>query len=162
MTAPLLSVEWIPSGDAGAVETLLRMRGLVQAALRDPVAVAQARRLVPEPSIDAIAELLTDRVRFREDPPLLEYLQAPRALLDAMRTRGRVTGDCDDVAVLAAFLGAVHGLPYRFRAVGFSRTGPLLHVYTLLRADGAWRTLDTTRSRTQAPPVTVRALELDG
>jgi transglutaminase-like putative cysteine protease len=167
VTTPLLQVEWIPPGDAGGVETLLRMRGLVRQAAGDAGLVQEARRVVgagkagPDETVDAIEALLTTRLRMRADPVGLEFLQSPAQLLAQLRT-GYATGDCDDAAILAAFLGVAHGIPYRFRAMGFQAGGPLLHVVTLLRVPGGWRILDTTRLRTQAVPLAVRTLEVDG
>lgn len=164
----LFTLQAVAPGDPGAAETLLLMRQLVRDATRDAGLIQEARRIVAAPSrdpadvVEGITDVLTNRVRYTDDPPFLELLQTPQALLEQLATRGVVYGDCDDTAILAAFLGVAHGLPFRFRAVGFQDPGPLIHVYTLLRVDGEWVTLDTTRNRCQATPSPVRGLEVEG
>lgn len=164
----LFQLDTLAPGDPGAEETLLTMRQLIVDATKDGALIQDGRALVaaesrdPDDVIEAIDELLRTRVRYVDDPPFLELLQAPAQLLTQLRTKGRVDGDCDDVAILAAFLGLVHGLPFRLRAVGFRADGPLAHVYTLLRVRDQWVMLDTTSNRLWPSPQPVRALELDG
>lgn len=166
--APLFTLRHIPAGDTGAGDTLLAMRQLVETDLGDAGLVQEARRMVAAPSrapddiVEGIRDVLTRRMRYRADPPLMEYLQSPGQLLAQLAVGGMAYGDCDDTAMLAAYLGAAHGLPYRFRAVGFTRNGALEHVFTLLRAGPEWVTLDTTRSPNQPSPVARRGLELGG
>lgn len=169
MTLPLLSIRPIPGGDAGALATLYEMKALVSQALNDPWAVTEAQRIVAPESraaedvIDAITDLVTARVRYLDDPFFVDFLQSPEQLLAQLGTRGVARGDCDDVAILVAFLGRAFGLAYVFRAVGFQgEEGPLEHVYTLLRGDGRWRILDTTRNPAQPTPVPTRALDVEG
>lgn len=165
----LLQFFAVPSGDPGALDTLLRMKQLVVQALADPWAVQEAQRIVaaesrdPADVIEAITDVVTTRVRYLDDPTFVDFLQSPEQLLAQLGTRGVARGDCDDVAILAAFLGAAHRLPYLFRAVGFADPAePLTHVYTLLRAGDEWVTVDTTRNPVQATPAAVRALDVEG
>jgi transglutaminase-like putative cysteine protease len=168
VTAPLFTLRPIQPGDPGSQETLMAMRQLVLDGIQDGGLIQDAQRIVAAPSrdpadiLDGIEDVLVNRVRYVLDPPFLEYLQSPGQLLAQLQAKGRVDGDCDDVAILAAFLGLAHGLPYKFRAVGFVPGGDLVHVYTLLRVQGEWVSLDTTRSRTQAVPTPIRGLELEG
>lgn len=167
MTGPVFQLRVIPPGDPGAEETLVTMHQMVQQALREPVLVAEARRIVAvapgdvDGAIERIEDVLRQRVRYVDDPPMLELLQTPDQLLRQLGTAGVVYGDCDDTAIVAATLGGAMGIPWRFRAVGFDPDGPLVHVYTLLRGARAWVSMDTTRNRAQATPVPVRVLEVE-
>lgn len=167
MTTPLLTFHSLPAGDAGTYATLQRMQDLVDQALTDPWAVSHAKRILSPASRDAedivaaIEDVLTARIRYQDDPIFVEFLQSPEQLLDQMMARGSARGDCDDVALFAAFLGAVYGLRYRLRAVGFGDHEPYAHVYTLLYGDGQWFTLDVTRNPVQATAPPVRALDLE-
>lgn len=164
MTQPLVSYVPLPAGDAGALATLHAMHGLVGRALADSRAVAVAHQLVglggdPDERIAAIRDFLETRFQFTYDPAPMDRVADPFFLLQEALAKGVVRGDCDDAAVLAAFLGAVAGLSYRFRAVGFRDHGPLSHVFTLLRGTQGFTSLDVTRNRSQVVPAARRVLD---
>ncbi len=163
---PLVSFLPIPAGDAGAVLTLATMRSLVRDARADPWAVAEARRWIDaDPADDAdaiiarIQEFFAERFQFAYDPAWMDRVSSPILLLQELAARGRVQGDCDDAAVLAAFFGSVSGLPYKFRAVAFTSSGPLSHVYTLLRGTTEPLSLDVTANAKQVVPAARRVLD---
>jgi hypothetical protein len=163
MTAPLVHYQWIPAGDAGARATMAVMRQLVQDARRERWAVQVAQSVIlegpPEDVVAAIREFFEDRFQFAYDPFAMDRVTSPVLLLQELQARGRVRGDCDDAAVLAAFLGAVRGLPYKFRAVGFHAAGPLSHVFTILRVAGNPIALDVTANPKQVVPAARRFLD---
>jgi hypothetical protein len=166
MTRPLVRFQPIPEGDPGALATLTVMRDLVNDATRNPWAVDTARRLVgaaatddPDDVITRIADRFEEYFRFSYDPAPMDRVSSPVLLLQEWAGRGTIRGDCDDAAVLAAFLGAVQYLPWRFRAVGFTGTGPLTHVYTLLRGNRGWVDLDVTKNPKQVVPAARRYLD---
>lgn len=166
MTSALVSWVPIPFGDAGALATLVTMRQLVENARTVPWAVTQARQLVgadpAETTDDVIAKIdaaMQERFQFLADPAPQDRVSSPLLLLYELATTGRVRGDCDDAAILAAFLATVHGIGYRFRAVGFAPGAPLSHVYVILR--GAWNPipLDVTANAKQVVPAARRVLD---
>jgi hypothetical protein len=75
---------------------------------------------------------LSGNFRFVPDPVGVELLRAPAVQLHTWEQRGLITGDCDDAAILGAALGKAVGIRAAFVAVGFSMSGPLSHVYTVL------------------------------
>lgn len=165
-----LSLFTIFPGDMGAWQTLQHMRRLVNASLRDPVVVERARRIVEDAGVLgrdqankalALRQWLEQCLTFMPDPRGLELLSTPRYLLTQIDQRGTVSGDCDDGAILGAALGKAVGFRAKFRALGFGRNGPLVHVYTLLNVRGRWVNLDTTRSPRFPPPRAARILEVE-
>jgi hypothetical protein len=162
----LVSYLPIPNGDAGAVATLQVMRNLVEDARRDVWAVREARTLVDaDPTDDAdtvigrIAEVMRERFQFGADPFAVDRVSSPVLLLWELRGRGVIRGDCDDAAVLVAYLGTVYGIGYRFRAVGFQLDGPLSHVFTVLRGTTEPIPLDVTANAKQVVPAARRVLD---
>jgi hypothetical protein len=163
---PLVAFRPIPEGDAGALATLRVMQNLVHEATGNPWAVAVARRLVGASVGDdaddlaaKIAAVFDEHFRFSYDPAPMDRVSSPVLLLQEWSGKGVVRGDCDDAAVLAAFLAAVHYVPWKFRAVGFSPVGPLTHVYTILRGRTHPIDLDVTKNPKQVVPAARRALD---
>lgn len=166
MTRPLVSYYLLPSGDAGALATLHVMRDLVNEAARNPWAVQVGRMVVGASALDSpeevaatIRDVLDTQFRFQYDPAPMDRVSSPTLLLQEWAGRGTMHGDCDDAAVLGAFLGAIHYLPWRFRAVGFGPGQPYAHVYTLLRAPSGWLDLDVTKNPRQVVPAAWRVLD---
>jgi transglutaminase-like putative cysteine protease len=163
------SLQSILGGDFGAMQTLAKMRSLANAALRDPIVIEMARRIVEDAGVlgrneagkfEAIRQWMTERVQFLPDPVGVELLSTPRYMIDAIRRSEFVSGDCDDAAILGAALGKAVGLPAKFRALAFGApTWPFSHVYTLLLVRGQWANLDTTRSSRFPPPPAARIIE---
>lgn len=148
MTSVTRSV--IGFGDFGSVQTLQRMRELVNASLSVPMVVEAANGIaatVPPRDYLAIARAirawLARNFHFVRDPIGVELVRDPQYQLMQFYNNGYITGDCDDAAVLGAALGKANGIGARFVAVGFQPGGPLLHVYTVLtgRRDGGMGSL---------------------
>lgn len=161
---------WILGGDFGANQTLGRMRQLVNQSLVDPVVIETARSIVENAGCFgrnevckymAIREWMEEHLQFLPDPYGVELLATPRYLLDQIRTRQYVSGDCDDTSILGAALGKAVGMKARFVAMGFGRPGAAFkHVTTHLLVGGKWVSLDTTRSQRFPPPAPSRVQTL--
>jgi transglutaminase-like putative cysteine protease len=161
---------FIFGGDLGAIQTLHKMRGIVNASLADPLVIETARTIVENAGVLgrdqwgkylALRQWMEAHLQFLPDPQGIELLSTPRYMLQRIRQALFVSGDCDDGAILGAALGKAVGLPAKFRALSFgSQARPFQHVYTLLLVRGRWMNLDTTRSPRTAPPPPARALEL--
>lgn len=143
----------IPSGDAGTVATLQRMRMMARSGSLHPLVRTVAARLVRDvPGTSAMlqARLVGDwigqRVRFLPDPAHAEALHDPAWAVGSILTAGQVQLDCDDVALLTAAMGLSIGLRARFVTVGFSSPkAPFRHVWTELGTGQTWRPVDPTR-----------------
>lgn len=140
-------------GDAGTVQTLDLMRGLVRNGVAHPLvrqtAVDLARRTLPNDTAGQVREIrafLTERMHFVHDPLDWEHVSSPEIPLGEMQDRFYATGDCDDVAVLGAALGGAIGIPARFVVLGFHDVrNPMGHVYSELFDGAQWVDLDVTR-----------------
>lgn len=114
------------------------------------VGVSLARRTLPRDvpgQVRMIYDYLSEHVHFVDDPLGLEYVGDPVRMLQEIEQRFYITGDCDDVAVLGAALGASIGIAPRFVVLAFHEPGaPMAHVYAELFDGRAWRDLDTTRT----------------
>ena len=104
----------------------------------------------------AIRNWLAINVDFTRDPSGAELLYTPQRLARILTERGPpLRIDCDDVAVLAAALGASIGLRARFQFVGFlSPRAPIRHVWAELASpsgDRRWVQQDVTRTSQPLP-----------
>lgn len=162
--------QFIFGGDLGALQTLRKMRSLVNASLADPLVIQTARNIVENAGVLgrdqwgkylALRQWLEAHLQFLPDPLGVEVLSTPRYMVEHIQRQQFVSGDCDDGAILGAALGKAVGLPAKFRALSFvNPRRPFQHVYTLLLVNGQWANLDTTRSPRTDPPPPVRVLEL--
>ncbi len=155
LAAPRVTWSALASGDAGIGQTLQEMEAGVRAALRDPLVVQTARRIVtrvPERDTRAEAEAifrwLQAHLRYTRDPTEYELLVPPARLLREIQANGVATEDCDSAAMaLAALLQAV-GIRTRFRVLGGQpprgADSRFSHVYVEALVDGAWLALDPT------------------
>jgi transglutaminase-like putative cysteine protease len=156
----------LPAGDLGTWFTVQRMRALVnqdrmKPNVRLPAATLVSRVPLNDPlaRADLIRDYLTHVFRFVPDPTGVEQLHPPSWQMGQVLTNGVVTGDCDDVAVLAAALGKAVGLVARFVLIGFgSPTAPYRHIWTELAVNraGPWVECDITRPMQDLPPVPSR------
>ncbi len=154
-------VTWHPlgAGDPGTQETLEEMRSAVQAAIRDPLVVATARRLVAAvPERDTLGEAqalfawVARHYRYTHDPTEYDLLTTPQFLLRDIQQHGVTTEDCESVTTLLAALLEAVGIRTRFRVIagqppvaGDSRFS---HVFLEALIGGRWVAFDlTVRSR---------------
>lgn len=144
---PYVVRRWIPDGDVGTDLTLDAMEDLVRGSMRVELTrlfgwsivqgcgshVARAR---------ALKAWLTPRYIFQPDPLELEVVSSPDLQLCRYQAYGFVAGDCDDLAVLAAALGAAVGLAPRFVVIALQVGGPFEHVWTELWDGIRWVDFD--------------------
>lgn len=161
-----MHTQQIGYGDFGTSQTVSKMRGLVNQSLTDSLVVQTARNLAAstfardlDGQVLAIREFLREHFQFVRDPYGVELLVPPRPMLDQIARRGVTTGDCDEAAILGAALGKAIGLRARFVLLGFAGpAGPFTHVYTVLRSNRGWASLDVTKpARGPFPPVARQA-----
>lgn len=146
---------WIPQGDAGTLATLRKMRDRAVLAQVDPLTMDTAHRIVvgetprnTEGYALAIREWLRDNFRFVPDSRDVDTMRDPHKLLLQLAADGKMTGDCDDLAMLAAAFGLAVGLTPRFTVLGFpSMQDQYGHVYAELETDRGWVAIDTTKPR---------------
>lgn len=150
----------IPGGTAGTAATLHHMRQLVRQALTDTPVRETALRIVGAcPERDRACQLTALRLwlrahyRHQADPFRQELVVTPAKQLAMIRGAGKMRGDCDDLALLAATLGMAAGFPARFVVLGFQGDrGPYAHVYTELLGPEGWLDMDATRPVQVYPP----------
>jgi transglutaminase-like putative cysteine protease len=164
-----ISVGTIGFGTLGSMQTLQKMRRVINASLTDPLVIETARRLVAAlPARDhdaharAIRAFLEERFQFIRDPRGVEMLSTPRYLLTQARQRYMVQGDCDDAAILGCALAKAVGLKCRLIAIGFfQKDAPLSHVYAIVYGR-RWHSLDTTRpARLLVEPPVTRTMQVE-
>lgn len=159
--AARVAFQWIPGGDAGTLATLNAMRRAARTDATHPA----VRQVVTDTGGDwrTVRRWLADRMRFRFDPPGVELVGTPLHHLQAIARDGFSSGDCDDLATLAACLGLAAGCRACYVVAGYGPgglAGPYRHVWTEWRRGprglgqtGAWLDFDLLR-RPDAPPVT--------
>jgi hypothetical protein len=164
-----MTVGTIAYGTLGSMQTLQKMKGVINQSLTDPLVIETARRLVaalPARDYDAHARavqgFLRERFQFVRDPRGVEMLATPRYLLTQVARRYMVQGDCDDAAILGGALAKAIGLRVKLIALGFFRKdAPLSHVYAVVRGR-RWWSLDTTRPvRMEVEPPVSRTLSVE-
>jgi hypothetical protein len=158
-----MTVGTIMYGTLGSMQTLQKMRAVINQSLTDPLVIETARKLVaavPARDYDAqaraVRDFLVEHFQFVRDPRGVEMLATPRYLLTQVARRYMVQGDCDDAAILGGALAKAIGLRVKLIALGFFRKdAPLSHVYAIIYGR-RWLSLDTTRPvrMTVEPPVT--------
>lgn len=157
-------------GDAGVIQTLQYMTGLIDAAVDSPVIVTFARQLAAADvtrnqvsQANVIRSWLARVWRYVDDPNDRELLRDAPAMLREYAVHHVVYGDCDEAAVLGASLGKAIGLSAQLVALGFDTDAAqrFQHVYAQLLTDGGQVVeLDVTKPRGPIPQVT-RTLTMD-
>lgn len=146
-------LETIPEGRAGLDAKVRKIRGLVEAAKRDPafreraaaiVATVPQRDQVGE--ITAVFDFVRDGVRYLRDPWApegLELFTAPAQLLRDV-DRGTAAGDCDDHVILASALLETIGYRTRYR-IGGLPPDHFRHIWLEVQAPGGWMPLELVK-----------------
>lgn len=142
------SQESIPDGRAGTIETLKYMRAIVQRDSNDQYVRKAAEHIVRDCrghdflcEIQACFGFVRDRITYRRDPLLQEYVQDSRQTLEAG------VGDCDCKVVLLCSLLQALGHRTRFVVIGHD-SDALSHVYCeVLTKQHGWLPLDPTNEQ---------------
>jgi hypothetical protein len=141
----------ISDGMAGIYFEIKKMKEYVRDFCADPTIIEFTRSLVLScPPKDLICEIETihrftrDHVRFVQDPVKHEVVSTPVRMLREVKTRGRTSGDCDEIATLTATLLASIGIEPRFRFGG--EGSELFHVWVQadINGHGLWGDLEST------------------
>jgi transglutaminase-like putative cysteine protease len=164
-----ISFGMISGGTLGAMQTLQKMRSLVNQGVKDPLVIETARRLVatlPPRDFDsqarAIRAYLVEHFQFTQDPRGLELLATPRYLLTQVAKRYVVQGDCDDAAILGCALAKAIGLRCRFVILAFHYPdAPFAHVFGVVKGRSRWFDLDTTRPVRMVEPTVTRTYDVE-
>jgi hypothetical protein len=118
--------EPLPPGDAGVARTLAVMGRVARWAAAFPE-VRGVALILRDP--EALYEFLRERVVFQKDPSGLERVRNPIKLLGEIGANGRASGDCDDLATLAASIVFAMRLRPAFIVMGRFTGGRFEHVY---------------------------------
>lgn len=88
---------------------------------------------------------LKQLIRYHNDPPGVELLQSVPTLFEKNYWGMPGAGDCDCFSILVLSMCVVHGWNnQRIVLCGRSTIAPV-HIFTQLKVDGEWKTLDLTR-----------------
>lgn len=147
VSRPRVVRRWIPEGDAGTFATLDAMEELVRSSMCVALTRQFAASIIGAASsavarAQALKVWLTPRYRFAPDPLELEVVTAPDLQLCQYQTYGFLSGDCDDLAVTVAALGALAGLEPRFVVIALEPFGPFEHVWCELSTEIGWAEFD--------------------
>jgi transglutaminase-like putative cysteine protease len=142
------ALEPIPDGKAGTIATLKFMRAIVDRDSRDTYIRKVAEHIVRDCrghdflcEIKACFEFARDRITYRRDPLLHEYVQDSRQTLEAG------VGDCDCKVVLLCSLLQSLGHRTRFVVLGQDNEN-FSHVYCeVLTKQHGWLPLDPTNEQ---------------
>lgn len=105
----------VPDGNAGVRQSMTRLAALIREGAQSSLVRAYSGPN-PERGLDtAMVERLTAWVRghlhYTPDPPEMERITSPAALLEEIGRLGHAVGDCDEYVSLLGGLLAALGLP---------------------------------------------------
>lgn len=122
------------------------MERLAKQGARDEQVRARAVDLAPGGPAD-IRAWIVSRFQFVRDPRNVELLKSPRYMVREWERTGRITGDCDDAAILGAALSLACGYCVRWVLLGFHPGAPFKHVYAEASPTGRdpWTDYDVTK-----------------
>lgn len=128
------------------------MESLAKKGARDEGIRARALDLAPGGPAD-IRAWIVSRFHFVRDPSGVELLKSPAYMLGEWERTGRITGDCDDAAILGASIALASGYRVRWVLLGFHPRHPFKHVYAETSPTGRdpWTDFDVTKPA-QFPP----------
>lgn len=93
-----------------------------------------------------IFNFLKKRIRFLRDIHKVETIKTPKHLIEELKTKGIIVGDCDDLSMLLAGILKVIGYPVRFVISAVGNTSQFNHIYVETKIDNKWYPLDLTLS----------------
>ncbi len=121
------------------------MERLAKAGARYEGIRARALDLAPGGPADLRAWIVS-RFKFVRDPSGVELLKSPAYMLGEWDRTGRITGDCDDAAILGASLALASGYRVRWVLLGFEPGAPFKHVFAeAQKGGGPWVDFDVTK-----------------
>lgn len=132
------------SGERGVTHMLNLMAATARRAAKDPQIRGVAESIINGEQTytgraRAIFDWIVQNIKYVPDPIYIDAIRSPRELILFP------SGDCDDLATLAAALLGSIGIQSRVVAVGFgNENAPFSHVFTQALIGNEWRTLDAT------------------
>ncbi len=135
-------IQWRPiqEGEAGILETLRVMRLLATEGAQQSVRVRSLSDLVLIYGVAGLDNWLRRFFVYRDE--LEEVVRTPDFMLDQLQNEGRIEGDCDDIATLAASIAAAANQRCQFVAIDSKGEG-LDHVFVRVFQD-RWIVVDPT------------------
>lgn len=145
-------MEIIYQKDNNVINTVNKMIEM----LRNPVQLAYARKFVEDilrytdysknkiKDVIRIFNFLKNKVRFLKDIYKVETIKTPKHLIEELKTKGRIVGDCDDLSMLLATFLKVIGYPVRFVITAVGNSLQYNHIYVEVNIDDKWYPLDLT------------------
>lgn len=137
----------IPEGMKGIWMEVARMVEYVRKFSGHPEIIDFSRTLVlgcvprdQRCEIQTIHDFVGHHARFVQDPINRETITTPLKFLDDIETKGRTTGDCDELSTLEASLLAAIGIEPRFRFGGEGRE--MYHVWVQAKLGNEWFDLE--------------------
>jgi hypothetical protein len=96
---------------------------------------------------------IVQRFKFVRDPVGVELLKSPAYMVGEWERTGRITGDCDDAAILGASIALASGYRVRWVLLGFAPAAPFKHIFAEASPTGRapWTDFDVTKPA-QFPP----------
>lgn len=144
------AIKQVQPGKGATLAALQEMKKLTLEALQSDEVRRAANDIItiyvaagPLYFVEAVHAYILAYVRITDE--FGETLISPLRMLREIKRFGRTSGDCDDVAMLAASLFAVMGFGVRFKAIGQTPRGWYSHVFVeYLIAGLGWRPFDPT------------------
>lgn len=144
LSAPVATLQLIPEGIPGIMETLKIMSRIVKDYKKSLAVRTLAVSLTSDCrqkdwacEVASLHAFVRDQIRYINDITDVETVHTPDIILQQR------AGDCDDKSLLLASLLESIGHPTRFVAIGFE-PGVFSHVYTETKIGNNWIPLETT------------------
>ncbi len=144
----VLDIELPRDPDQRVYATMQAIAGMVDEAHKMPYVVqvaglirSMAADSMPPEGIPAdlfeLFRVIRRRFAFKKDPPGVELVRFADYWADRLlRTRGRLRGDCDDIAAFAAAVVKVLGYQPSLIVTGPTKTGRFTHIFYGARIGG--------------------------
>lgn len=91
-----------------------------------------------------IFNFLKKHIRFMKDIHKVETIKTPKHLIDELKQKNVVVGDCDDLSMLLASFLKVIGYPVRFVITATPNSLNYNHIFVEVKVDNSWYPLDLT------------------
>lgn len=150
-------------------KAVLGPRGEGSVVVHNAVA-AIIRQLQPKDYLSeilAVRHFVAERVRYKNDPVGVEYVQDPQRMLEDIAKHRVTAGDCDDITTLLSAMTRCLGRETEFITVGFGAPGKYSHVLSRVKEPkrGVWVVCDpvagTNEDRMLSRVTTWKAWKID-